>query len=72
MKTLGKLFLLLSFVVVGRWSRPNPPVIIATSSELTAPATHRSPNTNSSVVLVRSTAPADDQKAIESLSLASF
>lgn len=52
MKTIGKLFLLLSFVVVGRWSRPNPPVIVATFSELTAPANHHSPRTSSPVVLV--------------------
>ncbi len=53
MKTIGKLFLLLSFVVVGRWSRPNPPVITATFSELMAPANHSSPGTSSPVVLVR-------------------
>lgn len=53
MKTIGKLFLLLSFVVIGRWSRPNPPVIVATFSELMAPANHRSPSTSNPVVLVR-------------------
>ena len=61
MKTVGKLFLLLSFIVIGRWSRPNPPVIVATFSKLIAPAGHRAPNT-SQVVLVRRTEPAGSQR----------
>lgn len=61
MKTIGKLFLLLSFVVVGRWSRPNPPVTVATFSELAAPVPPRTPN-DSQVVLVRHTEPAGSQR----------
>jgi len=61
MKTLGKLFLLLSFIVIGRWSRPNPPVIVATFSELVAPAGYRVPD-SSQVVLVRHTEPAGSQR----------
>jgi len=61
MKTVGKLFLLLSFIVVGRWSRPNPPAIMATFSKLIAPAGHRAPDT-SQVVLVRRAEPAGSQR----------
>ena len=52
MKALGKLFLLLSFVVVGRWSRPSVPTTVATFPQLMAPATPRVSG-NSRVVLVR-------------------
>ncbi|WP_158022794.1 hypothetical protein [Hymenobacter coccineus] len=43
-------------MIVGRWSRPNPPVTVATFSELTAPANSRTPNTNNSILLVRNNA----------------
>lgn len=71
MKTIGKLFLLLSFVIIGRWSRPNPPVTVATFSELMAPANHRSPD-SSHVVLVRHTEPTGSQQAAIPSALALF
>ncbi|TPG62296.1 hypothetical protein [Hymenobacter nivis] len=72
MKTLGKLFLLLSFVVIGRWSRPNPPVIVTTFGELTAPANQRAAANRAPVLLVRHTEPAGSQQAAFSSALALF
>ncbi len=71
MKTIGKLLLLLSFVVVGRWSRPNAPVVVATFSELMAPAAHRASD-GSRVVLVRHNEPASPQRRAVASALALF
>ncbi len=68
MKTLGKLFLLLSFVVVGRWSRTNAPASVAAVSEPLAPVAHRASD-SSQVVLVRHTELAGSQRRIDAPSV---
>ncbi|MGI4887155.1 MAG: hypothetical protein ACRYFR_19545 [Janthinobacterium lividum] len=72
MKTIGKLLLLLSFVVIGRWSRSNPPVIVATFAELAAPANLRTGNTSNPMVLVRHKEPTSPRQVTVSSALALF